>query len=243
MAWIESHQDLATNKKRVRLSALLKADKFCTVGILHFFWWWALDNAPTGKLDNISPEDIAGGIDWTQDATKLVKAWIAAGWIDGPAEYNGGPLDGYVIHDWWDYAGKLQAMRERNKERAKQYRHRHVTDTSQVRNGDVPGQPDPTEPDTTVHDPLMKAIADQYQQAFGRMIGSPMMAEELMQLAKEHGDKALFEAFRSAVKSGHRNGSPAYIRAILEREGKKPRKETPKGYTWDNIDFGDKPSA
>lgn len=118
---------------------------------------------------------------------------------------------------------------------------RTVTDQSTSPRDNSEGKENQEDRENT--DQTLKAIADQYQQAFGRMIGSPMMAEELMQLAKEHGDKALFESFRSAVKSGHRNGSPAYIRAILEREGKKPRKETPKGYTWDNIDFGSKPSA
>ena len=49
--------------------------------------------------------------------TYHVAALVEAGYIDeGP--------EGYSIHDWYDYAGKLYDSREKNREKNKRYRDR-----------------------------------------------------------------------------------------------------------------------
>lgn len=107
MAWIESHQTLREHPKTKRLCRLLTLDRWQAVGLLQFLWWWALDYAPEGDLSGFSDEDIADAVDWTEDAGRLMRALVEAGFID----------DGRHIHDWETFAEKRIARRRANAER------------------------------------------------------------------------------------------------------------------------------
>lgn len=81
------------------------------VGYLHFLWWWALDFAQDGDLSNYTDEDIADAMCWDEGSPDmLTKALCEAGFLD-----KGN--DGYHIHDWYGYAGKLIERREADRER------------------------------------------------------------------------------------------------------------------------------
>jgi hypothetical protein len=102
MAWIESHQSLATHRKLYKLAALLNINRPQAIGHLHLIWWWALDNASDGSLQDIPSgvlEDVAG---WSGEPGKLYNSLIESEWID---------QDDLILHDWQEYAGKLVEQR------------------------------------------------------------------------------------------------------------------------------------
>jgi hypothetical protein len=117
MAWIESHQSLSRHKKTLRLCAELKTDRHKVLGHLHELWWWGLDNADTyGAIGHTSNEVLAEAAGWPlSKAESWVGALVHAGFIDATD-------DGLVLHDWYDYAGKLNEQRSRNKERMRRKR-------------------------------------------------------------------------------------------------------------------------
>ena len=117
MAWIESHQSLARHRKTLAVVAALKVDRHKLLGHLHELWWWGLDNADTnGRLGQIAAEVLAEAAGWPiRDATRFVGALVDAGFLDGRD-------GGLVLHDWYDYAGKLNDRRQANQQRMKRAR-------------------------------------------------------------------------------------------------------------------------
>jgi hypothetical protein len=99
MAWIESHQSLATHPKLFKFASLTGYDMDRCIGKLHRLWWWALDYAEDGDLSKFQPETIASGmaIFDMNESKKVVNALVESGFIDQKTSF---------IHDWLDYAGK-----------------------------------------------------------------------------------------------------------------------------------------
>jgi hypothetical protein len=116
MAWIESHQELGTHPKLLKLARVLHVGKPCAIGYLHYLWWWAVDYAPEGDLSKFEALDIAIGGEWEGEPEVFVEALVRCGFLD---ETEG---NGLVIHDWESYAGKLIDRRERNAERMREAR-------------------------------------------------------------------------------------------------------------------------
>jgi hypothetical protein len=116
MAWIESHQTLKNHPKTKKLARKLSVSIPTAIGHLHCLWWWALDYADDGDLSKYDNEDIADAamldVEYADD---FVNAMIESGFID---EAN----NGYILHDWYDYAGKLIERRKANIERARKWR-------------------------------------------------------------------------------------------------------------------------
>lgn len=112
MAWIEFHQTMPRHKKTVRLARELKLSRREAVGLMCDLWCWALDNADKdGTLTDVDAEDIADAMDYPRkQGDKLVDALITCGYMD---RVNGA----LVLHDWYDYAGKLSEKRETDKKR------------------------------------------------------------------------------------------------------------------------------
>jgi hypothetical protein len=117
MAWIESHQALSRHKKTLALAAFLKTDRHKVLGHLHELWWWGIDNADTyGQVGVVPNEVIAEAAGWpTKDADRFVDGLVSAGFMDQTE-------DGLTLHDWYDYAGKLNARRDENRERMRRKR-------------------------------------------------------------------------------------------------------------------------
>lgn len=132
MAWIESHQSLLNHRKTGRLARALSVSKVTAVGHLHAFWWWCMDNAPTGVLAGIDPEDIADGAAWEGEPKAFIDALVYAGFVDSA------PGD-ECVHDWMDYAGKLIEKREKDAERKRLAR-----------------QSDPSAPSPTAPQPIQR---------------------------------------------------------------------------------------
>lgn len=116
MAWIESHQELRGHPKLARLARLLGVSKPVAIGHLHLLWWWALDHAEDGDLSAYEAADLADACEWEGEPEALVKALISC----GPGDTAGfvDEVEGrWVLHNWWQYAGKLVARRQADRER------------------------------------------------------------------------------------------------------------------------------
>ncbi len=105
MAWIELHQSLPTHKKTLAAADILDMAPVHFMGHITCFWLWALDNVPDGGLDGISPRMIARAAQWESEPEDFINALIETGFIDQTD-------NGLVIHDWYDYAGKLLERRK-----------------------------------------------------------------------------------------------------------------------------------
>jgi hypothetical protein len=117
MAYIESHQSLSRHRKTLAVVSTLHVDRHKLLGHLHELWWWGLDNADiTGLVGHVSDEVLAEAAGWPlKDAQRFVGALTSAEFIDATP-------DGLVLHDWPDYAGKLNERREQNRERMRRAR-------------------------------------------------------------------------------------------------------------------------
>lgn len=112
--WIELHQTLPTHRKTLEAADRLDMKPVHLTGHLVTFWLWALDNAPEGNV-KASPRTLAYAAQWDGDAQLFVDALVAAGFMDREG-------DGFTIHDWREYAGRLLDKRKKDAERKKQER-------------------------------------------------------------------------------------------------------------------------
>jgi hypothetical protein len=163
MAWIESHQELARHPKTKKFARKLGVSNPTAIGHLHYLWWWALDYAQDGDLSSFEIEDIADAMDWPyEEASNLINALIESEFVDKDGER-------LLLHDWYDYAGRLVDKREQNKERKRKSRAKksvaddghavvtrdgNVTDqsgSSDTNSGHGATEPNPTEPNHTQH--------------------------------------------------------------------------------------------
>lgn len=121
MAWIESHQELGSHPKTVKLARLLDIPKAQVVGHLHYLWWWATDYAQDGNLARFDALDIAIGSEWKDDPIVWLNALERVGFLDADYDENGDVYERHV-HDWHEYAGKLIERRQKNAERMRDAR-------------------------------------------------------------------------------------------------------------------------
>ena len=143
MAWIESHQSLGHHRKTLQVAAALKVDRHKVIGHLQVLWWWGLDNADSsGKLGQVGAGAIAEAAEWpAKGAVQFVQALLDAGFLERDQ-------DGFSLHDWYDYAGKLNAARAKNRERMQNARAAHVGRMSGARApATVPNRTGPNQPD------------------------------------------------------------------------------------------------
>lgn len=152
MAWIESHQSLLDHRKTLRFARELELDQVMAIGHLHCFWWWCLDNAPTGRLTVIPTDDIATGSRYKGDPQLFFNALLSAGFINRKGR-------GVCIHDWYDYAGKLIERRKRNTE-AKREARKEGASSGHPNDGASPSAPNPKLPYPTVPNPTVPNPTD-----------------------------------------------------------------------------------
>lgn len=188
MAWIELHQSVWTHKKTVMLAALVDIDEIYAAAHMTKLWTWALDNAPDGSLSGLPNKVIAFGAGWKGDADQFVDALVQAGWLDETEE-------GLIIHDWYDYAGRLIERREANKERMRKARASKKTEratnvqrTNEERAEHVQGLPNHTVPNQN-----NIADSDEIGETFERFWKA---------YPKKQGKQAALKKWRSLYKQG-----------------------------------------
>lgn len=160
MAYLEIHEEITDHPKTLRAARLLGVNRPQLVGHLFFLYRWAAQYAQDGDLSGFTADEIAVAAGWEGEPEAFVGALVecriragGAGYLERTAE------DGLVIHEWWDYQGRLIARRVVNRERMRnarasnkeasaQTRATHVRDTYAARAG--ANKPNQTESNQTV---------------------------------------------------------------------------------------------
>lgn len=93
--WIESHTILIRLRKLKELAKELRLRPAHLMGHLHALWHAALEQSEDGDLSHWSDETIADYSDYPGDAPQYVRLLQKHGWLDGK-----------ILHDWLDYAGR-----------------------------------------------------------------------------------------------------------------------------------------
>lgn len=122
LAYIESHQTLRDHPKLKRLARMLGLKRAHAVGHLHCLWWWALDYAQDGDVTHFADEDLADAAEWDGDPAAFCRALEGCGVGGGAGFLERTEDDRLLLHDWWDYAGRLIDQRQKNAERMRQKR-------------------------------------------------------------------------------------------------------------------------
>jgi hypothetical protein len=102
MAYLQSHQTLATHPKTRKVARRLDVSLPTVIGHLHLLWYWALDHAIDGDVSRFDPDDLADAAGWEGDPDTFVKALTDCGPGDGAGFLD---PDGH-LHDWGEYGGK-----------------------------------------------------------------------------------------------------------------------------------------
>jgi len=111
MAWIESHQTLATHPKTRRAARELGIRPVHLIGHLHCLWHWALDHAEDGDLSRYDAEDLAIAAQWDDDPDLFVNALVNCG-PGGGSGFIDRTGTRFALHNWAVYTDRLVARRE-----------------------------------------------------------------------------------------------------------------------------------
>lgn len=212
MAWIESHQALRDHPKVARLCRLLDCSRKEAIGSLHLLWWWALDNAEDGDVSDYDSLDLALAADWEGDPEQFVKALLAC----GPGSRDGFLADDgdrLVLHDWWEYAGKLVARRRLDRERKAKQRtaaEQGVRRKSDGQAAEVSESPSATEQNPTQPNPT----EPQPSSAVARRDDVDRLCDLLADLVEANGSK------RPTITKSWRDAA----RLMLDKDGRDPEK-------------------
>ena len=141
--WIKSEQAIASHPKTLMLANRLGISIPQTIGHLHLLWWWALDYCADGYITRYR-DYIPMAAQWEGDGEEFTKALIEFGWVD---EID----DELIIHDWMDYTGKLETVRQKDRERKRKARSSANSKNSANREWDWEGRDDDTL-DNTISD-------------------------------------------------------------------------------------------
>ena len=140
MAWIESHTVLIRHRKLIELSRELRIRRSYTMGHLHALWHAAMEQQEDGDLSSWSDDMIAESSDFPGDASQ---------WVQLLQKHRF--LDGRILHDWLDYAGRYLESKYRTAKpgRMAEIRAKHSkSDFRQTKDSPptIPNQPNHTLP-------------------------------------------------------------------------------------------------
>ena len=96
MPWIESHTVLLRHRKVIELAKDLRLKPVYVLGHLHALWHAALEQQEDGDLSSWSDDLIAETACYQGSAPEFVSLLQQHGWLDGK-----------LLHDWLDYAGRF----------------------------------------------------------------------------------------------------------------------------------------
>lgn len=115
--WIESHRGLRDHPKTVALAAAWGDRKPCVLGHLHELWWWTLEYAPDGVIRSSFFPQVVTACEWHGRPHKFWSGLMEAGFLEAPVG-----LDGYVVHDWDEYAVRRIQRYEKENQRKQEWR-------------------------------------------------------------------------------------------------------------------------
>ncbi|MBM3944332.1 MAG: hypothetical protein FJ317_02450 [SAR202 cluster bacterium] len=120
------------------------------IGHLHLLWWWALEHASPGSLDNVSGKEVAEVCMWRGRPAELLRALTGAGLLDADR----------TIHDWADYTGRLLDRRRANRDRMRLARATHVQNKSDAPASEAQDTCEATVPNRTVPDSTVPYLTE-----------------------------------------------------------------------------------
>ncbi len=233
MAWIESHQDLDDHPKTRKAALILGINVPSVIGHLHILWHWAVSYAPDGDLTDFTLDDIALAARWDGDPEQFVNALLNCRLGAGRVGFLERGEDGrLVIHDWWEYAGKLIVKRQMDAQRKRGERLRPVHRTSGGHPMDgakcpmdgagthhtTPTVPNstPQTPQTAENDSAWAAAAKSFENEIGLLSGSiiPEMLD-MWSLLESNGTPSWWQA-AIAIAAASNKRSWSYVRGILQ---------------------------
>jgi hypothetical protein len=230
MAWIESHQELRDHPKTKKAARLLGIHVAQVLGHLHCLWWWCLDHAQDGNLTGYDTEEIADAAAWDGEGD-LIDAFLTCGKSGKPGFLERTDDGRLLVHDWYEYAGKLMEKRKENVKRTQEWRARNapVMHNESITNAPVLPLtvPYPTVPYSTILEPEnhapeppndgltpeVRAVRNAYDGA-GIMFSLTHQAEH-QETIKRYGLPAWQLGFAAALTAGKHN-VPAYVRRCTE---------------------------
>lgn len=110
MAWLKIDQTLRDNRKICNAAEDLKIEPAHMAGMMVLFWLWAIDNAPSGSLAELTDGTIARGAMYGGDPKTFIEVLVKRGLLNENEE-------GLQIHDWEEYAGNLLDKRRKDARR------------------------------------------------------------------------------------------------------------------------------
>lgn len=84
--------------KTMRLAAELECSRPEAMGLLEGLWHFTARSCPQGNIGRCTNREIALGCYSDRDGDEIVRAFVAAGWLDESDEHR------LVVHDWHDHA-------------------------------------------------------------------------------------------------------------------------------------------
>ncbi|WP_179135823.1 DnaD domain protein [Paenibacillus sp. 32352] len=187
-----------------------------------------MDYAQDGDITKYDPEDIADAAMWNDDAHTFIDALCFAGFID---RFEGRT----VIHDWYDYAGKLIEKRESDAKRKRESRRQKDSKgMSAGRPPDGAGTvPNLTEPNQTVpyhtedepYTPEQHLAEIERFEALGQMqeqeLASSSSAETVMDIHRKFfGTMVMSPAMSNFIQKLREKGkSEEFIKELLQEAG------------------------
>jgi hypothetical protein len=103
MPWIQSHTNVERHRKTIAVAEDLNDSPVHISGHLHALWHEVLDQQEDGNLAGWSNRMIARYAQWDGDADQFADALRRRGFIDGD-----------LIHDWLEYAGRYLQSKYRS---------------------------------------------------------------------------------------------------------------------------------
>lgn len=227
MSWIESHQELRNHpktRKAARLAGITRRD---LVGALHFLWWWALDYAQSGDLTSFDTAELEAEMEWEGEPGGLLRALTECGQGGGPG-FLERKTDGHLlIHDWWDYAGKLIEKRAIDRDRKRAGRLLAVRGTSDGHPMDVAGRGQTDKTEQTIQTDQEWATANALFQDNISLVSSSILPDMLdIWATLESGGCTGWWAQAVTIAVARNKRSWDYVRGILQKclnEGHPPQ--------------------
>src|SRR5690606_4579424 len=116
MAWIESHDNLKDHPKTRRAARLLGLPVPTIIRHVPLLWHWCLSYAEDGDLSGYDAADIAEAVMWDGDPHQFIDALLNCGPAGKTGFLERDDQGRLLVHDWYDYAGRLLEKREEARE-------------------------------------------------------------------------------------------------------------------------------
>ena len=167
MGWIESHTVLLRHRKVLQLSASLSIPPVLVIGHLHALWHAVLEQQEDGDLSTWPNAMIAHAAAFVGDVDLFVTELQQKNWLDGK-----------MVHDWLEYAGRYLESKYRtsNPKKLKAIFRKHKTVRSVIysptkvgsESPHLPNLPDLPNPPT---EPTQPCEFDEFWKCYPRKVG------------------------------------------------------------------------